>query len=71
MSGSSSGVSSALTRVAVLDDLFVDEAEPNTNMIVTTMATHQLMTACWRSALREVICLCVTSPTTRSSASSK
>ncbi|EGD79270.1 hypothetical protein PTSG_09688 [Salpingoeca rosetta] len=55
VSGSSSGVSSALTRVAVLDDLFVDEAEPNTNMIVTTMATHQLMTACWRSALREVL----------------
>ncbi|EGD81092.1 hypothetical protein PTSG_13135 [Salpingoeca rosetta] len=40
VNGSSSGVSSALTRVAVLDDLFVDEVEPNANMTVTTMATH-------------------------------
>ncbi|EGD77420.1 hypothetical protein PTSG_08518 [Salpingoeca rosetta] len=40
VNGSSSGVSSALTRVAVLDGLFVDEVEPNANMTVTTMATH-------------------------------
>ncbi|EGD79557.1 hypothetical protein PTSG_10407 [Salpingoeca rosetta] len=39
-SSSSSGVSSALTRVVVLDDLFVDEAEPNANMTAATMATH-------------------------------
>ncbi|EGD81843.1 hypothetical protein PTSG_02558 [Salpingoeca rosetta] len=40
VNGSSGGVSSALTRVAVLDDLFVDEAEPNANMTAATMATH-------------------------------